>query len=323
MKNRKLLIIYLILISLASLFIGAIEINLINIFEDTKYLNTILITRLPRLLSVVLTATALSVSGLIMQKLTMNNFVSPTTGATISSAQLGILISIIFFPQTSLMSKTIFSFVFSIIGTLVFVGFISKMKFKNKIMIPLVGIMFSNIISGVTSYLAYITNTTQTMSTWMVGNFSLILRGRYEIVYLVLPLVIIAFLFSSYFNIVSLGENVSKNLGISYESIVTLGLIIASLMTASTIVVVGSISFVGLIIPNIISLYKGDNIKNTLLDTAILGSCYLLTCDVIARLIIPPYELPVQLVSGVLGSIIFIYLIFAPKKTNPRRLKNG
>lgn len=317
MKFRKFSIVYLTILSVLSLFIGAINFNLIDLFLNSQSLETLLISRLPRLISVLLTAQALSLAGLIMQKLTMNNFVSPSTGATISSSQLGIAISLVFLPNSSLFFKSAFSFAFSILGTLVFVYFVNKMNFKNKVMVPLVGIMFGFIISGFTSFLSFKYGFSQTMSTWLIGSFSLILRGRYEMLMITLPLVLISTIYATHFNIVSMGKNMASNLGVSYNKILVLGLVISSLLTASTVIVVGGISYIGLIIPNIISIYKGDNIKDTLFDVNLLGMCYLLTCDVIARLLITPYELPVELVSGVLGSIIFIFLILKKLKAKP------
>ena len=311
---RKFLLVYLIILSVLSLFIGAINFNLIDLFTNNESLETLLISRFPRLITVLLTATALSTAGLIMQKLTMNNFVSPSTGATIYSSQLGIAISLVFLPNSSLFFKSTFSFLFSILGTLIFVYFVNKMNFKNKVMVPLIGIMFGFIISGFTSFLSFKHGFSQTMATWLIGSFSLILRGRYEILMITLPLVVLSIIFARHFNIVSMGKNMANNLGVSYNKILVLGLVMSSLLTASTVVVAGSISYIGLIIPNIISLYKGDNIKDTLFEVNLLGMSYLLTCDVIARLLIAPYELPVELVSGVLGSIIFIFLIYKKLK---------
>lgn len=319
MKSRVLLIILLLIMSGISIFIGVLDINLSNIFTDPQALETLFISRIPRLLAVILTGIALSVSGLLMQKITMNNFVSPSTGATISSAQLGILISLIFNPSSSLMFKSIFSFGFAIAGTLLFISFVNIMNFKSKVMVPLVGIMFGYILSGINSFMAFKFDLTQTLSTWMTGNFSLILKGRYEIVFLTLPLIILAYIFAKYFNIVGMGKNISKNLGISYRWILVLGLSIASVLTASTVVIVGSISYVGLIIPNIVSISKGDNIKDTLFDTGIIGACYLLICDILARLIIFPYELPVSLISGIFGTLIFISLLLDKAGVKPIR----
>lgn len=183
-------------------------------------------------------------------------------------------------------------------------------------MVPLVGIMFNNVISGMTSYLAYKYEMTQALSSWLVGHFSMVLRGRYEIVYLTVPLVILAFLFANHFNIVGMGKDFSKNLGVPYNFILFMGITIAAMITASVIVVVGSVSYIGLIVPNIVAMFKGDKIRGTLIYTALFGALFVLVCDMIGRVVIMPYELPIELIIGTVGSVLFVILLLY-------RLKNG
>lgn len=275
-----------------------------------------IISRLPRLLAILCTGTGMSVAGLIMQKLCSNKFVSPTTGATISSAQFGILIALLFMPASTLWSRALFAFITAILGTWIFVWFTQRIKFKDIVMVPLVGIMFGNIIGGITNYLAYKYEMTQAMSSWLVGHFSLVLKGRYEIVWMTVPLVVLAFIFANHFNIVGMGKDFSKNLGVSYNLVLFSGLTISAVITASIVVVVGAISYIGLIVPNVVAMYKGDKIRGTLVDTALFGAIFVLICDMVGRVIIFPYELPIELIVGILGSIIFIALLFY-------RLKNG
>lgn len=283
---------------------------------DFQQLEVLFISRLPRLLAVLCTGVGMSIAGLIMQQLCMNKFVSPTTGATISSAQFGILLALIFMPNSTLWGRALFSFAAALIGTWIFVFFVQKVSFKDVVMVPLIGIMFGNIIGGTTSFLAYKFELTQSLSSWLVGHFSLVLRGRYEIVYLIVPLVFLSFFFANHFNIVGMGKDFSENLGIPYNLVLFFGLSIAAAITASIVVVVGSISYIGLIVPNIVSMFKGDKIKGILIDTALFGALFVLISDMIGRTIIAPYELPIELIVGVLGSIIFIGLLFY-------RLNNG
>lgn len=299
------------ILSLISLFIGVSDVSLSGIFSgDSFQLQMLMISRLPRLLAILCTGVGMSVAGLIMQKLCMNKFVSPTTGATISSAQLGILIALLYMPGSTLWSRAFFAFVTSIIGTWIFVYFIQKIQFKDVVMVPLVGIMFGNVIGGITNFLAYKYEATQALSSWLVGHFSLVLRGRYEIVYLVVPLVILAFIFANHFNIVGMGKDFSKNLGVNYNLILFLGLSIAAMITANIVVVVGSVSYIGLIVPNLVAMFKGDKIRGTLADTALFGALFVLVCDMIGRIVIAPYELPIELIIGVIGSILFVGLLF-------------
>ncbi|WP_423364231.1 ABC transporter permease [Mycoplasma sp. P36-A1] len=302
----------LIIIGVLSLFVGVYEVNIIDVLKrnDSVQLEMLILSRLPRLLAIVCTGMGLSVAGLIMQKLCMNKFVSPSTGATISSAQLGILLALLFLPNSTIVSRAILAFIASLIGTLIFVWFIQKMQFKEIVMVPLVGIMFSNIVGGITSFIAFRYEMTQALATWLTGSFSLIIKDRYEIVFLVVPLLIIAFVFANHFNIVGLGKDFSKNLGVNYQVILFVGLAIAAMLTSSIVVIVGSISYIGLIVPNLVSMYKGDHLKGTLIDTALAGALFVLICDIIGRTLIAPYELPIDLIVGVLGSVIFVALLF-------------
>lgn len=265
----------------------------------------------------------MSVAGLIMQQLCSNKFVSPTTGATISSAQLGILLALLFMPDSTLWSRAVFAFVSAVLGTWLFVWFIQRIQFKDVVMVPLVGIMFGNVIGGITSYLAYKYEMTQALSSWLVGHFSLVLKGRYEIVWLTVPLVILAFVFASHFNIVGLGKDFSRNLGVPYNLVLFLGLTIAAMITASIVVVVGSISYIGLIVPNVVAMYKGDKIRGTLVDTALFGAVFVLVCDIIGRVVIVPYELPIELIVGILGSLVFIALLFYRLRYGRKAIRLG
>ena len=190
-------------------------------------------------------------------------------------------------------------------------------------MVPLVGIMFGNIIGGVTSFLAYRYEMTQALSSWEVGHFSMVLRGRYEIVYLVVPLLVISFIYANHFNIVGMGKDFSKNLGVHYNLVLFGGLTIAAVITASIVSIVGSISYIGLIVPNIVAMFKGDKIRGTLADTAMFGALFVLVCDIIARLAIHPYELPIELIIGIVGSILFVAMLMYRLKHGRKAIRLG
>ena len=305
-----LLAVGLVFLSVISLFVGVIDLDVPSLLSGNwDQWEIFLLSRLPRLLAILCTGVGMSVAGLIMQQLCMNKLVSPTTGATISSAKFGILLALLFMPNSTLWSRAIFAFVMATLGTWVFVWFIQRIQFKDVVMVPLVGIMFGNVIGGITNYLAYQYEMTQALSTWEVGHFSLVVQGRYELVYLAVPMVILAFLFANHFNIVGMGKDFSRNLGVPYNLVLFGGLTIAAMITASVVVVVGAISYIGLIVPNVVAMFKGDRIRGTLVDTALFGAIFVLGCDVIARTVIAPYELPIELVVGILGSVIFIALL--------------
>lgn len=139
MKGRLLTIILsitLFLLAVLSLFVGVIDINLSSLFSgDAKQWEIFIVSRLPRLLAILCTGVGMSVAGLIMQQLCMNKFVSPTTGATISSAQFGILLALLFMPESTLWGRAMFAFATAIVGTWLFVWFIQRVKFKDVVMV--------------------------------------------------------------------------------------------------------------------------------------------------------------------------------------------
>lgn len=311
MKSTVILAVLTAAVSVLSLFSGAGDVTLAGLMTaDAEALELLFISRIPRLFAILCTGAGMSIAGLILQQLCANKFVSPTTGATISSAQFGILLALLFWPESNLVGRALFSFATAVAGTWLFVWFILRMPMRDPVMVPLVGIMFGNIIGGVTNFLAFRFDMTQALSTWLVGHFSLVLRGNFELVSLTVPLIALAWVFARHFNIVGMGSDFSRNLGVSYRTVLVSGLTIAAMITAAVVSVVGAVSWIGLIVPNIVTLFKGDDVRSTLPDTALFGALFVLVCDLIGRLVIAPYELPIELVVGTLGSLIFIALIF-------------
>ena len=314
MKKRYLFII-LIILSIISLFVGVTNISVNDILSfNIDKIQILLISRLPRLIAIIVAGVGLGISGLIMQQISKNKFVSPTTAATADFAKLGILFCIMIIPGATIMQKMIISFIFAGLGTILFMKMIKAIKIKNIIFVPLIGMMLGKIIGSITTFFAYKYDLVQNISSWMEGDMSLIMKGSYELLYLSIPMVIIAFLYANKFTIVGMGEDFAINLGVNYNFVVNVGLAIVSLICAVTIITVGNIPFLGLIIPNIISLYSGDNLKKTLYHTALLGPIFLLACDILGRFIIFPFEMSISLTVGVIGSIIFLYMIIRGSK---------
>lgn len=315
MKNKTLMAL-LILFSLLSLGIGAKPVGIMDLIqgEETETL-VFLASRIPRLFSIILTGGALSISGLIMQQITRNKFVSPTTAATMDSAKMGILFAMILMPSANILMKMGMAFGFALLGTFLFMSILQRVRFKNVIMIPLIGIMLGNLIDSVTTFIAYRLDLIQNINTWLQGSFSMVTKGRYEIIFIIIPLSALAFLYANKFTIAGMGEDFSKNLGLNHKRIINLGLFIVALISSAVMVTVGNIPFVGLIIPNILSLIRGDHLKNSLGTTALLGAVFLLGCDILGRIVIYPYEISISLTAGVIGSLIFLYLIFKGVKS--------
>jgi len=309
--NKVVLVIAFLVLSFVSLFVGVSDISPYDLLQPTsEEAEIFFISRVPRLVAIILAGAGMSIAGLIMQTLSRNKFVSPTTAGTLDAARLGILVSMLFFVNASLFEKMLIAFLFALAGTILFMQLLNRIKFKDAIFIPLVGLMFGNILSSITTFFAYKTNVIQNMSAWLQGDFSLMIKGRYELLYISIPVILLAYLFANRFTVAGMGEDFSKNLGIKYQQIVNIGLILVALISVTVVLTVGVIPFVGLIIPNIISIYYGDHLQKTLLQTALLGSIFLLICDILGRVIIFPYEISISLMVGVIGSAIFLFLLF-------------
>lgn len=313
----------LLALSCISLFVGVTGISAQTLLsgQDEMALKIFLLARIPRLLAILCTGTGMSIAGLIMQQLCMNRFVSPTTGATISSAQLGILLSLIFIPGMGIWGRTLFSFSAAVAGTWVFVWFIRRIPLKDAVLVPLVGIMFGNVIGGITGFLSYRFEVTQQMSSFLIGSFAPVIKGNYELVWLAAPLVILAFLYADHFNIAGMGEHFAENLGVNYRWVLFAGLTVSAMITAAVVTVVGSISYIGLLVPNIVTLFRGDRLRGCLADTALFGALFVLSADLVARTVIMPYELPIELIIGIGGSILFIGLLLYRLKHGRRAIR--
>ncbi|MEC0245798.1 ABC transporter permease [Paenibacillus chitinolyticus] len=313
--KKRYLVIALIVLSVASIFIGVKDISPLDLFNlsDDK-VHILLVSRLPRLISILIAGMSMSVIGLIMQQLSRNKFVSPTTAGTMDSARFGILVSMMLFTSAGPLEKMLIAFVFALLGTFIFMKILDRVKYKDTIFIPLVGLMFGNIVSSITTFFAYKNNLIQNMSSWLQGDFSMIMKGRYEIMYISIPVLVIAYLFANRFTIAGMGEEFSTNLGLKYKQVVNIGLVIVALVSSVVILTVGTLPFLGLIIPNIVTLYMGDNLKKALPHTALLGAVFVLFCDILGRVIIFPYEVSIGLTVGVIGSGIFLYMLLARRK---------
>ena len=312
--KKRYLIVALIALSFLSLFVGVSRITPMNLLDfKSEETEIFLISRFPRLVAILLAGAGMSIAGLIMQQLSRNKFVSPTTAGTLDATRLGILVSMLMFANASMMEKMIVAFAFALAGTFLFMKILDRIKFKDAIFIPLVGLMFGNILSSITTFFAYKADIIQNMSSWLQGDFSMIMKGRYELLYISVPVLIITYLYASRFTVAGMGEDFSKNLGLAYRRVVNLGLVLVALITTTVVLTVGMIPFLGLIIPNIVSIFKGDHLEKTLPHTALLGAIFLLICDILGRVLIYPYEISISLMVGVIGSAIFLYLLFRRK----------
>ncbi|MCY7705032.1 ABC transporter permease [Bacillus safensis] len=314
MKLYQLILLFLCLACI-SLFVGVQDLSILQLFHLTdEQVHTLVSSRLPRLVSIVLAGMSLSLCGFIMQSMTRNKFVSPTTAGTMDWAKLGILVAMLVFTQANPLMKMGIAFLFTLAGNLLFLKILRHIKVNDTIYVPLVGLMFGGIVSSISTFIAYKYDLIQNVSAWLQGDFSLIVQGRYELLYVSVPLLIIAYLYADRFTVAGMGESFAVNLGLTYKRVMAVGLVIVSMITSVTILTVGMLPFLGLIIPNIVSIYRGDHLKKSLPHTALLGAIFVLICDVLGRVIIYPYEISVGLMVGIIGSAIFLYMLLRRKR---------
>ena len=314
-KRRLFLLFVFIILLLISIKIGVIKFSYIDLIKgDENTLSLLFSSRLPRTLAIILSASSLSIAGLIMQSIGHNNFISPSTIGTSDAALFGILISYILFGSQSLSFKLTFAFIFAFISTLLLVRILNRLKLKEPIYVPLVGMMYGSIIASFSTFIAHQFDASQVLSSISLGSFTTMTKGRYELLWIIVIPLIISFIYATQFSLIRVGQDFALNLGLKVKHVVFIGLLIVSVVSASTFVTVGPLPFIGLIIPNLIRIYYGDNLKRSMIDIALFGSIYVLVNDIISRLIIFPYEVSVGFTMGITGSIIFIWLIIRGRK---------
>lgn len=292
-----------------SLFVGAGQMSWSGIWHDEAMRDILLLSRVPRTLALLLAGSAMSVAGLIMQMLTQNRFVEPSIAGTTQSASLGLLLVMIVHPAASVLTKMVIAVLFALGGTALFMTLLQRMRVNSPLMVPLTGIMLGAIFSSVTTFLAMEFDLLQSLGGWESGDFSGVLQGRYELLWLVGALTVVAMLIADRFTVAGMGREFSVNVGLNYQHILLVGMAIVSVISGVVVVVIGVLPFLGLIVPNIVSLAMGDNLRRALPWVALGGGGLVVLCDIVGRLIVWPFEMPVSVILGVIGALAFLWLL--------------
>ncbi|SFR60788.1 iron complex transport system permease protein [Yoonia tamlensis] len=300
----------LALISICSLFVGVIDLSASDLLHDKEALRVLGISRFPRTMAAIIAGAAMAVSGSVMQMLVRNRFVEPMTAGTGQGAALGILIVTLFFPAASIFVKMAIATVTALVASLGFLVIVRRLPPTQPLLVPLVGLIYGGIIGAAVVFVAYQADLLQYISVWLNGAFSGVLRGRYELLWLAAGGAVLTYFAADQFAIVGMGQTITTSLGLDYKQIVLVGLIAISAISALTVTTVGIIPFVGLIVPNIVSRLFGDNLRRTLPLVAITGAGLTLVSDIIGRIVRYPFEVPVGTVLGVIGAVVFLWLLF-------------
>lgn len=308
----KKLVLALLVLSMASLFVGVGQLNVASLIAgDIASWHLFWTSRVPRLVAVLLAGAGLSIAGLIMQQISQNRFASPSTSGTIECAMLGYVLSLVLFGNGN---QLWLIFGMAMAGTLLFVQFINRIQFKNAVFVPLIGIIFGNVVDSLATFVAYKYDALQNLSSWTVANFANLLQGDYELLYIAIPVAIFSYLYAARISAVGLGKDFAVNLGLNYQQVLVIGVLLVSVMSATVVMIVGMLPFLGLIVPNLVSRFYGDNLRKNIPLTAVLGAIIVLCCDLAGRIIIFPYEIPISTIISILGGAVFIFFILKGQK---------
>ena len=328
-KSKKTFIILVLILSalIVILFFVSMSVGRYRIpFSDViKYftgqaipeLSTRVITylRLPRTLLAALVGCALAVSGAIYQSAFNNKLVSPDLLGVSSGASVGACFAILL--GLSGVFISLFSFAMGFIAVILTVLIAKIFKNKSNVVLLLSGIAVGGLMSsgvGLMKYLADDEMKLAEMTYWLLGDLS---GTTMKEVWIMLPIVVascvVTVLTSWRVNIVSLGAKESKALGINYKANMGILIGIATLLTAGAVSVSGSIGWIGLVIPNVVRLIVGSDNKKVLPLSMLSGAAFMVIVDMIARTL-APNEIPLSVITGIIGTPLFIYAIFKRRK---------
>nr|WP_313583276.1 iron chelate uptake ABC transporter family permease subunit [Lacrimispora sp.] len=308
-KPFILAIIIVFILGIISLFTGVYDIQ-----GQVDGRDMFFITRVPRTAALMLTGAAMSMSGLVMQLITQNRLVEPTTTGTIEWSGLGLLIVYLIFPAPTLVLRMTGAIMFSFIGTMIFFLFLRRVKLRSSLIVPIIGMMLGAVISAFSTFIGLTFQMTQNIESWFVGSFAAVQIGRYEYLWLIIIVTGLIFIYADKLTLAGLGEDVATSLGVNYNKIIILGTGLISFAVGIVTAVIGNLPFLGLIVPNIVSMYRGDNLRGNLPWVCVLGMGVITLCDIISRTIIMPFEVPVSLILGTVGSIVFIVILLRQRR---------
>lgn len=335
LKRKKVLLIIMlimiIILSLTSIALGAIKLPLSKILESVftskgekldRYV--VLSIRIPRVMLALLSGVALGAAGAVMQSILRNPLASPFTLGLSNGAAFGAALAIVLgksifnlkLIQTSPLLIASNAFVFGALSLAIVYG-IAKIKGASTSTLLLSGVAIGSIFSAGLSILKYFSNNEalKDLDIWLMGGFW---GANIKNIKILLPIVaiglIILVIYSQNINAITLGEDVAKTLGINVKSTVLIALISVTIMCSASIAFTGVIGFVGLISPHISRAIIGNDNRYMILSSSMVGALILLLSDTLARTIISPVELPVGIITSVIGSPFFIYIILKKDK---------
>jgi iron complex transport system permease protein len=277
--------------------------------------NVVLGLRIPRILASVIVGGALSMSGAAYQGIFKNPLVSPDFLGVSSGACIGAAVAILLSLSATYIS--IFAFVFGIVAVLITVAIPAVMGNRTNVMLVLSGIIVGTAMSSILGFIKYIADPNTQLASityWTMGSFSYITLAD---LFAVLPIIaipgVILILMAWWIDVLSMGEDEARTLGARVGLIRGITIICATLLTAASVCIAGTISWVGLIVPHFGRMAVGPSNRKLLPMCALLGGLFMLAVDTLTRTI-GTTEMPVSILTGVLGAPIFCWLLFRQRR---------
>jgi len=319
-KHKKIWTFPFILAILGVITLGIISLftGVYDIFGQEDGWDMFFITRIPRTVALMLTGAAMAMTGLIMQLMTQNKMVEPTTIGTTEWAGLGLLTVYLLIPSPSLVVRMTGAIIFSFVGTMVFFFFLRSVRLRSSLIVPIIGLMLGAVISALSTFLSLFFNMSQVIEGWFIGSFAPVQAGRYEYLWIIIIVTFFIFLYANRLTLAGLGEDVATALGVNYKRLILLANLLIAVAVGIVASVIGNLPFLGLIVPNIISMVRGDDLRSNLPWVCVMGMGTIMLCDIVSRVIIMPFEVPVSLILGTVGAVVFILILLRQRKS--RRL---
>ncbi|MFB0920868.1 MAG: iron ABC transporter permease [Oscillospiraceae bacterium] len=278
--------------------------------------NVVMGLRVPRILASVVVGAALSMSGAAYQGIFKNPLVSPEFLGVSSGACIGAALAILLSMTTLFVS--LFAFIGGIAAVLLTVSIPSLIKNRSNLVLVLSGIIVGSALSSVFGFIKYIADPDTQLASityWTMGSFSYIKLSEFltVIIIIIVPAVILVLL-SWWIDVLSLGENEARSLGANVKLVRGIVIACATLLTAGSVCIAGTIGWVGLIIPHFGRMLVGPSNRRLIPLCALIGGLFMLLVDTLTRTI-GASEMPVSILTGIIGAPFYCWLLFRQRRT--------
>jgi len=273
--------------------------------------NIIIEIRLPRVLLAILIGAALAISGAVFQAMFVNPLVSPGILGVLAGASFGAACGMLVSENWLVVQSMAFSFGFIAVGFAVLVGSMVSST-RSSVMLVLGGVISGSLFTSLLSVVKYVADPYSTLPAivyWLMGSLSMAQLNEVLTVAVPIVLSILGMLFmSKYFDLLSLGDEEAKALGVNVKRIRIIAIVLATLASSLAVVMAGIIGWVGLIIPHIIRMAVGPSHRLLLPLSALFGGAFLLLADAVSRLALS-VEIPIGILTSLIGIPIFIIVL--------------